>query len=62
MREPTEVMLSAAKPVPEHLIKERANVPGYEAAMRAAATADQMGIRGDWQAMIDAALATPPQT
>jgi hypothetical protein len=57
MREPTQQMVEAAKPLPVHLIEQRKDTPGYEMQMRAAAQADQMAAWSDWQTMIDAALA-----
>lgn len=55
MREPTDAMLAATVPFPEHLVRER-NAPDYEKRMAAATLAERMGVRSEWQQMIDAAL------
>jgi hypothetical protein len=55
MREPSDEMLAATVPFPDHLVRER-NSPDYEKHMAAATLADRMGVRQDWQDMIDAAL------
>ena len=59
MREPTKTMLAATVPFPEHLVFQR-DAPDYEKRMAAATLADRMGVRSDWQTMIDAALSRSP--
>lgn len=53
MREPTEAMLEAVKPWPDHWPKEGPEYP----ARHAAYLIDQATARSDWQAMLSAALA-----
>jgi hypothetical protein len=57
MREPTQAMLEAVKPFPEHLRAEHPD-PGdvWHEQMRLATIADQALLRSEWQRMIEAAL------
>ncbi len=59
MAEPTDAMLSAAVPLPVHLIKER-NDETYTRDMNVAATVERMAFRSRWQDAIAAALKVQP--
>lgn len=56
LREPTDEMLAAAVPFPEHLRAEREDNPDWAPIMEAATMAARMTVRRHWIDLIDAAL------
>lgn len=56
LRSPTEAMLAAAKPFPEHLRREAEGNADFLAQLEAAVMADRLTVRQHWFDMIDKAL------